>query len=488
MGQTTHPTVTLDIGTLTGKTETVDTGVVVHTIKEFLGIPFAQPPVGDLRFKQPEVVKDLGMSPYNATYYRPFCPQMMAFLSSEGNQDEDCLYLNVFLPETPPDSINGHAVMIWIHGGGFLIGSSNEYHGAYLAAVGNVIVVTINYRLGILGFLSTMDDNCIGNYGLHDQALAFQWVHENIGSFGGDSGRVTIFGESAGSMSVGFQGLYDKNHGKIHRIIAESGSVLRNDRGFANDRLPSAQFIASHLNCPTDDTYLMVDCLKQLSWTDIKNKIIELSYDPSNAASIEYLPRVDGDIIKEEPMLYLDMIPDRVPDPVSFFRSLDFMSGINALEGGLFLGFIARDVNNFQPTNDFWESDSILTMNFGEQTYSDAVKKTFAHEYTNWSDPLSYESIRVQVAKALGDLSFVVPTKLSAELHVSDMASGSTYMYHFLPVPSKRSPMTPNWLPGADHMEEIPFIFGRNVIDMEPWEKVLSDRMITYWTNFAKSG
>jgi len=198
---TDHPSVSLNIGTIIGKYENVNKGSDTYRVHTYLGIPFAEPPIDSLRFEKPEPLKVLESNPYNASYYRPICLQM-SFMESAGMQDENCLYLNVFVPEGVPDGPDGYAVMVWVHGGGLVSGSSNEYHSAHLAATGNVIVVTINYRLGLFGFFSTSDENAPGNYGLYDQALAFQWVHDNIPNFGGDRNRVTIFGESAGAMSV----------------------------------------------------------------------------------------------------------------------------------------------------------------------------------------------------------------------------------------------------------------------------------------------
>ena len=197
-----YPSTILNIGTVIGQYENMYKGNDTYRVETYLGVPFAEPPINSLRLEKPEPLKVLESNPYNASYYRSICPQMEFYTLSTGTEDENCLYLNVFVPEGVPDGPDGYAVMVWVHGGGLVSGSSNEYHSAHLAATGNVIVVTINYRLGLFGFLSTSDENAPGNYGLYDQALAFQWVHDNIPNFGGDRNRVTIFGESAGAMSV----------------------------------------------------------------------------------------------------------------------------------------------------------------------------------------------------------------------------------------------------------------------------------------------
>ena len=165
-------------------------GTAVHeggkTVYNFLNIPYAQPPIGQLRFSKPKPVL-----PWNgvldATEYGPSCiqppyPPDDIFLPNL-NQSEDCLQLNVFVPNNVNSSSN-RSVMVWIHGGGFYVGQSTMYNGAPLANAGDVIVVTINYRLGILGFLK-VNDSVKGNFGLWDQIMGLQWVRENIASFGG---------------------------------------------------------------------------------------------------------------------------------------------------------------------------------------------------------------------------------------------------------------------------------------------------------------
>jgi len=212
----------------------------------FRGIPFAQPPVGNLRWREPQPV--LGWKETrDATRYGPACMQnalgtgvFLAPLAKLYGHDypqrkidmsEDCLYLNIWTPEWPPK--HAAPVMFWIHGGSNVMGSGAEssYDGTTLAAKG-VVVVTINYRLGILGSFShpqlTQESphHASGNYGLLDQIAALQWVHENIAQFGGDPGRVTVFGESAGAIDAGLLLCSPLASGLMQRVIMESGPVL----------------------------------------------------------------------------------------------------------------------------------------------------------------------------------------------------------------------------------------------------------------------
>ncbi|XP_052071092.1 carboxylesterase 1F-like [Mytilus californianus] len=195
---------------------------------EFRNIPFAKPPVGGLRFHQP-VPYGSWSDIYDATRFGPSCIQSVNGIVDQyvpnTNTSEDCLVLNIYVPSGFSES-NAKSVIIWVHGGGYYLGQGMFYDGSYLSGIGDVIVVTINYRLGVFGFFSTMDDVALGNYGLWDQQMAIKWVHDNIESFGGDPNSVTIAGQSAGAFSVALQALNPANKGLFHRVIAQSGARM----------------------------------------------------------------------------------------------------------------------------------------------------------------------------------------------------------------------------------------------------------------------
>jgi len=187
----------------------------------YLGIPFAEPPTGTHRFRPPRPKRAWSPSSYRAFNFSPECLQSTLFADSEDGipKDEDCLYLNIWQPAKP----KGHGlspVLLWIYGGAWIHGGASkpEYIGNQLAARG-VVVVSCNYRLGALGFLVSTADGLYGNYGLADQKLAMQWVQDNIRAFGGDPRRVTLFGESAGAMSIGLHLLdQQQRHSKMHQL------------------------------------------------------------------------------------------------------------------------------------------------------------------------------------------------------------------------------------------------------------------------------
>lgn len=488
------PTVFLDIGTIRGKTVTYS----FYQVDQYLGIPYALPPVGGLRFVETQELYDmyLGSSTYDATEYKHCCPQMTAAVEGMppvGSENEDCLYLNVFVPKSSPDRAEGYAVMIWIHGGMFSEGSSNMFDMTHLAAMGNVIVVSLNYRLGVLGFLSTKDKSIAGNFGLHDQAMAIKWVKTNIGAFGGDVDRVTVFGESSGAMSACYQGMYPANKGMFKRIIAQSGSAFIPRVPLDKDPMPKVWALAAALNCSTYNLHTAIDCLKTASWEDIKNTMINFQYHREMKMMMKFMPVVDRDIIQMSPKELVEMMKYYVPETISFFRSLDFLNGVNVYEGvAVMYAMGMKDLNNFTPTENEFMSQHIDDMfhDHGHKMVRNTTRKLVAHEYTNWTSPMATESVRMMIVKAFGDANWVVPQSIMSMLHSDDMTSvmEKTYAYHFVPVTSQRPSFAPSWLHGATHGEELNLLFGVNYDMMQVWEKDLSDKMIQYWTNFAKTG
>ena len=196
-------------------------------VRAFLGIPYAAPPIGDLRWLPPQ--PPAGWSGVlDATKAGNQCAQ--ARIRDQGVAgSEDCLFLNIYAPDTPDKAL---PVMVWIHGGTFLVGSGSQYDGRELAERGHLILVTINYRLGPFGFLvnRSLDGadpgQLSGNYGLLDQQAALRWVKDNIEAFGGDPGKVTVAGESAGAISIGLQLVSPGAAGLFERAILESGPFL----------------------------------------------------------------------------------------------------------------------------------------------------------------------------------------------------------------------------------------------------------------------
>lgn len=226
----------------TGKIDHDSTGIVQTThgpvqgfvedgMQKFLGIPYAAAPIGDLRWRPPTLPKDWS-EPLNAVAFGPVCAQSSACFPgfAHDSSNEDCLYLNVFAPHNPVNDKRTKLllpVMVWIHGGGFSGGASNDYNPAALVNDGQVVFVSLNYRVGIFGFFShptiNAEGHASGNYGIMDQQMALQWVQRNIENFGGDASNITVFGESAGGASVLAHMAAPSSRGLFHKVIIQSG-------------------------------------------------------------------------------------------------------------------------------------------------------------------------------------------------------------------------------------------------------------------------
>ncbi|KFP13516.1 Fatty acyl-CoA hydrolase precursor, medium chain, partial [Egretta garzetta] len=268
-----EPEVTIALGRLKGRQANVKG--TDRLVNVFLGIPFAKAPVGSLRFSPPEPPE-----PWNdlrdATSYPPLCPQDLSMLkTAEKNfkekhipfrTSEDCLYLNVYSPagSNKKDKL---PVMVWIHGGNFIFGGASRYDGSALSAYESIVVVIIQYRLGLLGFLNTGDEHARGNWAFLDQVAALRWIQENIEHFGGDPGSVTLFGVSAGSCSVFAHVLSPLSKGLFHKAISQSGILLPPDK----DLLLSTDLkkIASLFNCEMNSSLSLINCLRNQEAKDI---------------------------------------------------------------------------------------------------------------------------------------------------------------------------------------------------------------------------
>ncbi|XP_051533037.1 bile salt-activated lipase-like [Myxocyprinus asiaticus] len=444
----------------------------------FKGIPFAAPPG---RFQKP--VPHPGWDGVlKATDYRKRCLQV-TLRQNDIKGSEDCLYLNIWVPQGRTVSTN-LPVMVFIYGGAFLMGGAQGanflnnylYSGEEIADRGNVIVVTLNYRLGTLGFLSSGDSGIPGNYGLWDQHAGIAWVHRNIKAFGGDPNNITVFGESAGAASVNFQIISPKNKGLIRRAISQSGVALcpwavnRNPRAYAEE-------IAKKVGCPTDDG--MVSCLKM---TDPKALTlagsVHLSSSPSEPIvhNLALSPVIDG-----------DFIPD---DPGNLFHNaaeIDYIAGVNNMDGHIFATLDIPSINNALVTTPVSAVRSLLNA-LTQDKGPEAGAATFEEYTISWGNGPSDKDIKKTVVEAETDFIFLVPTQAALYLHADLATTGKTYSYLFSE--SSRIPVFPTWM-GADHADDLQYVFGKpftTPLGYFPRHRDVSKYMIAYWTNFARTG
>ncbi|XP_045165876.2 cocaine esterase-like [Mercenaria mercenaria] len=471
-------------------------------VLQFKRIPYAEPPIGKLRFKKPLRYKKREKV-LNATELGPSCIQNFfgndALFLESLNISEDCLHLNIYVPrginKTAPK-----AVMVWIHGGGFTAGQGTLIDGSYLALQGDVIVVTINYRLGLLGFLSTEDANAPGNYGIWDQKLAIEWVHDNAAKFGGDQNRITIFGESAGGYSVGLQTIISSNRGYFHRVISQSGTVY-SPRALASDSRRVANEAGNLLNCSTNTTGQLVECLRKKPATEIlrvQDNAIN-GWDQTETFLSRLGPVIDGDLIVGDP---IDLLKNTKLESYKFFQSLDIMAGTNNAEGGLMYWRMMKyqspysfNISEGIPKEALCEviAPAVHESYFSSYDKSDEISGAICDQYTVSSNSLAEQGR--SAVNVYADLQFIIPTIKTLSSHAANnKLNRSTYQYIFTHQPSYPWIQSrPPWLHGANHAGELPFVFGLEAMYPDTHEKPsaemgLSKQIMTYWSNFAKSG
>ncbi len=453
----------------------------------FKGVPYAAPPVGDLRWRPPAaVVPWEGVR--DATAPGAICVQGGG---GEVTQDEDCLFLNVWAPAQASERL---PVMFWIHGGGYSGGSGTRavYDGAKLASEG-AVVVTINYRLNVFGFLAhpalsaESPHGASGNYGLMDMVAALEWVGDNIAAFGGDSDRVTIFGESAGGGAVMSLMLAPQAKGLFHRAIAQSSWINGWDRALAEParRWESAEAqgvrVAEALGLadPKDLVAMRAASAADVLAASLVDVGVPFLRDGKNV----WAPNVDGWIIPDDPIvMYSSGRQHDVP----------LLTGMNGNEGAT----MTRNL-------DIPDAESFEA--YVRAFYTDATKPQMTVASNQLVDSLiafyeasSPESAPTKLDHLIHDMYFAGPVRLHAASQSS--LSSPVWLYHFSHVP----PTAFGEDYGSHHAAELVYVFGtmknrqggegqdfasqRFVGDFSEVDRHLSETMRAYWLQFAASG
>jgi len=464
----TPPSVTTADGVIIGKR--------APGLNEFLGIPYALPPLGSLRWTPPQAYGPLPTNPFHATQFGNICPQ------ASGNTavgDENCLFLNVFTPTSGGSNL---PVMVWIHGGGLIEGSSNAYNPEWLVQKG-VIVVSLNYRLGYLGFFAQTSIDAEGhengNYGLMDQQLALQWVQSNIAAFGGNPANVTIFGQSAGGQSVYAQLASPTAAGLFSGAIAESGSY--------EEFQPYLQYVVSLPDGESNSA-------------------------PYNSPSVPTGETLAADVGCGDPApsACLRAVPPAYFVAFNVFPIFPFVDGVllqstiaGAFATGAFnhvpviTGTAKNEYNLFVAESFDLQGNPILT----SDEYTAAVENLFPAALVPYVLSVYSFSVYPTGGQALGtaatDGAFSCPGQ-NAALALS--AWVPTYAYEFAdenapPAQADFGGLLTFPL-GAYHTSELQFLFKNfdvfgfppSLITLSPHERMLSQKMLTYWTQFAKTG
>ncbi|MFE7422848.1 carboxylesterase/lipase family protein [Rhodococcus sp. NPDC057529] len=445
----------------------IDSGAVQGNehgeMHSYLGIPYAAAPVGDLRWRPPQQPPSW-TSPLDATEYGNSCPQnadLGVFAKAGGN--EDCLNLNVFVSKKSAESKKKLPVLVWIHGGALAVGGGGDYDPSKLAVDGGMVVVTINYRLGLLGYFADpaldREGHPFGNYGLMDQQFALDWVQRNIATFGGDPGNVTISGESSGGNSVLAHVASPLSSGKFQHAIPMSGAAI------------ALQFPVFGAPRPLD--------VAERTGTDFTKAVGCGSRGPE---CLRELP-LNQILATQSPYLINQVIIDGrvIPThPAEAFKSGKFnhvtlINGSTRDEGTFFAGFPENESGAPLTAPGY---PGALDAYFGPLT-QDVLKEYPLDAFSNPSEALG---------AAVTDMQFACPGR-AINRWMADQTPTYAFEFSDRTAPSYLNPTT--FALGAAHTFELAYLFPRfhggagNPIELNPLQEKLSDKMVDYWSNAA---
>ncbi|XP_024081737.1 neuroligin-4, Y-linked-like [Cimex lectularius] len=501
-------------------------------VEVFKGVPYASPPTGSLRF-MPPVTGAIWTGVKVADKFGPVCPQLLPDIGNETaalrrmprgrleylkrllpylkNQSEDCLYLNIYAPAGGSRENRRYPVLVYVHGESYQWSTGNVFDGTVLASYGGLVVVTINYRLGILGFLNANTDPYLrspSNYGLMDQIAALHWLQENIVYFGGDPGNVTLMGQGTGAACVHFlmtssavpEGVL------FHRAIMMSGSA---NAPWSLTRQPwkYARQLARHANCSWDQSHAhLLKCLRERPLDLLMSTQVE-----SSPFSTTFGPSVDGVVIDTPLERQTNLIGganggkwsnSRTREPgqghewgssrkslVTKLSRYDLLLGVVKAEA--FLAFTGDDVQyGIEP-----DRRTNILRTFVKSTYRyhlSEILATIVNEYTDWERPVQHPiNIRDETLEALSDAQYVAPIVHTADLHSSARRNSFLYVFDYQ---TKFGDYQQRQ--GCVHGEELAYVFGAPLVggishftkNYTKAEVLLSEATMIYWSNFARTG
>jgi para-nitrobenzyl esterase len=432
-------------------------GTAVNGVGEFLGIPYAAPPTGDLRWRPP-IRAARWKGTLQATKFGGTCAQEQRGVFASPSNNEDCLYLNVFAPSPRPVPATHFPVMVWIYGGGLFSGESDDYDGSKLASRGGVVVVTVNYRVGALGFLSHPTINAEGhafaNYGLMDQQFALQWVQRNVAAFGGDPHNVTIFGQSGGGTAVMALMQSPLSKGLFQKAIVESGTRIAHTA--PETALKAGQDFATAAGCPDQSA----QCLRSLSVEQV------LSHQAPIVKYVTDFPIVDGTVITH---------PAYEAFSKGLYNHVPVLAGLVQDEQAFFL----PELNTHKPytADDYKRYASIVG-----GTHADTLLQKY---------PLaSYDSPSLAVI-AMAQGGKACTARLLDQLWFK-YAPVYAYQFEDRTAPSYFAEVS--FPMRAYHTSELQYLFpmfkgGQGTAHpLSSQQEKLSDLLVDYWTRFARFG
>lgn len=440
-------------------------GVVDDEVRSFRGIPYAAPPVGAARWMPPSAA-----APWNglrdATAFAPHCAQNASPFGI-ASQSEDCLYLNVFTParahEPRKDDHPNRAapVMVWLHPGAFMFGEGDDYDPRALVK-DDVVIVTLNYRLGVLGFMAhpalTAESGTSGNYGLQDQQAALRWVKRNIAAFGGDPSNVTIFGESAGAVSVHAHLASPQSAGLFHRAIAQSGGYNLTQPTLAAAESEGSSF-ATAVGCSSQDSA----CLRAVP---VSTLLANQSSSPT-----AYLPKVDGSTL---------------PVSVATAFATGQFNRVPVIEGSTH-----DEYRLFVATSFVFKGIPVTAATYPNLIAAAlSVPLSTAQAIATYYYPLAaYPSAAVALSAVGTDAAFACNARVAARLLAHYVP---TWVYEFNDPAAPQVFLPPAGFPyGSYHGAELPYLFDVRESVVAPAltnaQEQLAQSMKLYWTQFARA-
>uniref|UniRef100_W8B8I9 carboxylesterase n=1 Tax=Ceratitis capitata TaxID=7213 RepID=W8B8I9_CERCA len=471
-------------GVVIGREDLLPNGETYHS---FQGVPYAVPPIGDLRFRSPIPLESFDKPALDCTRERDPCHQREP-LTNKILGSEDCLHLNVFAP-AKPTTAGPLPVMVWIHGGGFLFGSSQNTLPLSLISE-DVIVVTLNYRLGAWGFLCLPEEGIWGNAGLKDQRLALQWVHDNIAQFNGDPNNITLFGESAGAASVHLHTMASHSHKLFHKAIMQSGTANM-EWVFQQNPENKVRRLCELLGCQSRNTRDMLHFLQShdkvkpeevlacnlpVLTADERRRGLPLAFGPvieDVSSTDKFLSKPVSELIKQNNTAIM-------PTIIGYNSAEGMAMMVNAVRK---LEEINKDLARFVPRNIPLPTDHT------ELKYLAEKMREF---YFN-GQQITYDQLDA-MTNLLSDYHFVVDLQQAAKLQVQYKPNSPLYCYRFDYTGGRdllKRLFHMESLPGACHADELNYLFQTPRIDSRKFaekDKLIIKRLSALWTNFARYG
>ncbi|EDV93633.1 juvenile hormone esterase [Drosophila grimshawi] len=471
--------VDLELGRIRGINLTSRLGVPFHA---FRGIRYAEPPLAELRFKNPQPVRPWAPVTLDASQDGPMCPQPWNNMT---DVSEDCLRLNVYTKSV--NSSTRLPVIVFLHPGGFYVfsGQSKYFAGPAHLMDRDCVLVTLNYRLGSLGFLATGSADAPGNAGLKDQVLALRWIQQHIHRFGGDANSVTLLGYSAGSLSIGLHMLSPMSRGLFHRGICMSASPY-GQWGYDESDLGLAQRQARLLKCPEQPAKELVSCLRgkpMLDFVSTYNGMFEFGWNPV----LNWRPVIEQDYGQER---FLVEHPYKTAQSGQFYK-VPLITGITEFEflSGAF--FDLRNESIRTQLNNNWDHLAPIALLYERDTpHSKKASTVLRHEYLGNGPIANPESLQ-----GLGRL--YSDALIGVEYHrfmrlMSPHTPIYTYYFRYKGRYSFLKHPDTNQTFGAVHHDELLYLFHVPILtplfnQTDP-ENLIIERLTRMWTEFARKG